>query len=67
LVAKEGDKITIPNGSKIDGAAYGSTDVTKDLRAKYDAGEREFVAKSGTFFDPWKGPKKSFSVSFRQC
>ena len=67
LVVKEGASITIPDGSEILGAAYGSTDVTKELRAMYAAGEREIVGKSGTFTDPWKGPKKSFSVTFRQC
>ena len=67
MVVKEGASITIPDGSEILGAAYGSTDVTKELRAMYAAGEREIVGKSGTFTDPWKGPKKSFSVTFRQC
>jgi hypothetical protein len=38
LVAKEGANITIPDGSEILGAAYGSTDVTKELRAMYAAG-----------------------------
>jgi hypothetical protein len=53
LVAKEGVNITIPEGSEISGAAYGSIDVTKELRGRYAAGEREFLGNNGTFADPW--------------
>ena len=67
MVAKEGVKITIPDGSEILGAAYGSIDVTNELRDMYAAGERVIEGNYGTFNDPWKGWRKSFSVTFRQC
>ena len=67
VTVKEGGAIAVPEGSEIHGAAYGSIDVTRLLRQKYAAGERNFGGNNGVWGDPWPGMPKTFSISFRTC
>ena len=61
---KEHESLSLPNGAKILGAAYGLADVTHKVRALYDSNNRTIQAENGVFGDSWVGTVKSFSVTY---